>query len=209
MSKRRESQRRETSRPDRGQASERSLYVFTEGKGTEKDYINHWFRKHRNHIRIVIDKFHGSPLRLVENAITQREQDRREEKRSRGQVADEYWVVFDCDEHQDFDEAIKEATANNIRIAVSNPCIELWFILHSRDQTAWIHRHNAQKDSEHLLKCKKRLTRQALEALDEGFDDAKGRALHLDSWHEGNGSPPRSNPSSSVWELVERICDDS
>ncbi len=208
MSKRRQSHRRQTSTPARDQISDRRLYIFTEGQGTEKDYINHWFRKYRSHIRIVIDKFHGSPLRLVEEAIKQRKQDVRDEKQSRGRAADEYWAVFDCDEHQDFDEAIKEAAANNIRIAVSNPCIELWFILHFRDQTAWLHRRDAQKESEQRLKCTKRLTRQALEALDEGFDDAKGRALHLDKWHEGNDSPLRSNPSSSVWELVERICDD-
>ena len=185
--------------------TDRSLYVFTEGKGTETDYLNYWFRKHREHVRVVIDRFHGSPLRLVEKAMSQREQDIRDEKRSRGLVADEYWCMFDRDEHDDFDPAVRAAAANDIKIAYSNPCIELWFILHFRDQTAWIHRHDAQDASEQLLLCKKRLTWQALESLDGSLDDAKHRALQLDNWHSGNGSPQRSNPSSSVWELIERI----
>lgn len=205
MSKQRESQRRRVRKPTRGRQDDRSLYVFVEGKRTERDYVNHWYRKHRDQIRVVIDKFHGSPLRLVEAAIKRRDQDVRDEKRSRGRAADEYWCVFDRDEHQDFDEAIAVAAASGIKVAHSNPCLELWFILHFRDQTAWIHRHDAQDESEQLLRCDKRLTPDALESLDESFADARRRARQLDEWHEGNDSPPRSNPSSGVWGLVERI----
>ncbi len=205
MTQRRESQRRRTGKSTTGPVTDRSLYVFTEGRRTEPDYIKHWFRKHRDRTLVTIDEFHGTPLRLVEEAIKQRQQDLRDEKHSRGSVADEYWCVFDRDEHDEFDDAVKAAEAQNIKIACSNPCIELWFMLHFRYQTAWIHRHDAQDESERLLECKKRLTHQALESLDRSFDDAKRRAQRLDSWHSGNGSPPRSNPSSSVWELVERI----
>ncbi|WP_419554010.1 RloB family protein [Candidatus Poriferisodalis sp.] len=189
----------------RGEASPRQILVFTEGEATEKDYVEHWHGKNRKHVRVTVDKFHGSPRRLVEEAIKRRAQDQYEERRGRGRARDEYWCVFDRDSHDDFDQAIATAASNDIRVAYSNPCIELWFILHFRDQTAWIHRHDSQKESKRLLKCEKRLTRQALESLDGSFDDAKHRALQLDGRHQGNDSPPRSNPSSSVWELVERI----
>lgn len=185
-------------------AHRKQICAFVEGD-TEKDYLEHWHRRFRADVHVAIDKFRGSPLRLVDEAVKQRRHDVREEERGRGRARDEYWCVFDRDDHQDFDDAITAAAANHIRVAHSNPCIELWFILHSRDQSAWVDRQVAQRESKRLLECGKRLTQQALEFLDDNFDDAKSRAVRLDSWHEGNDSPPRSNPSSSVWELVERI----
>lgn len=187
--------------------TERSLYVFTEGRRTEPDYIKHWFRKHRDQVIVTIDDFHGTPLRLVEEAIKQRKQDQRDQRRGRGRARDEYWCVFDRDEHPHLNVAFDAAAANGIYVAFSNPCIELWFLLHFRGGTGCIHRRKAQEDSGRLLKCGKHLSRQALELLDDSFDDAKHRAQQLDSWHSGNGSPQRSNPSSSVWKLIDRISD--
>ncbi|MDE0136893.1 MAG: RloB family protein [Acidimicrobiaceae bacterium] len=204
MKRRRSHRRTVRLQPGRAPADRKQIYVFVEGD-TEKDYLEHWHRRFRADVHVVIDDFRGSPRRLVEEAAKQRKQDVRDERRSRGRVADEYWCVFDRDEHQDFDEAIAVAAASGITVAHSNPCFELWFILHFRDQTAWIHRHDAQDESEGLLRCRKRLTLNALETLDEFFADARRRARQLDEWHEGNDSPLRSNPSSGVWGLVERI----
>lgn len=190
--------------PGRAPADRKQIYVFVEGD-TEKDYLEHWHRRFRADVHVEIDKFRGSPLRLVDEAVKQREQDARDERRNRGRIADEYWCVFDRDEHQDFDEAISVTAASGINVAHSNPCIELWFVLHFRDQTAWIHRHDARDASKRLLRCDKRLTPNALESLDESFVEARHRARQLDEWHEGNDSAPRSNPSSGVWGLVERI----
>jgi len=191
-------------RPGSAPADRKQIYVFVEGD-TERDYLDHWHRRFRDDVHVAIDKCRGSPLRLVSEAVKQRSHDLAEEKRGRGRARDEYWCVFDRDEHQDFNDAITEAATGNVRVAFSNPCLELWFVLHSRDQTAWIHRDDVQRESKRILKCGKNLTSQALESLDGTFDDARRRARQLDLWHEGNGSPPRSNPSSSMWELIERI----
>lgn len=207
MTRRRQSQRRRTGKPSTEPATDRSLYVFTEGRRTEPDYINHWFRKHRDRVLVTIDEFHGTPLRLVEEAVKRQEQDQRDQRRGRGRAHDEYWCVFDHDEHPRLNEAFDTAAANGVHVAFSNPCIELWFLLHFEGGTGSIHRRKAQKDSKRLLKCDKHLSRQALELLDDNFGDAKRRALQLDNWHEGNDSPPRSNPSSSVWELIDQISD--
>jgi hypothetical protein len=58
-----------------------------------------------------------------------------------------------------------------------------------------------------LLGCEKGLSDAALELLGERYDDARARAIGLDAKHAGDGSPPRSNPSSEVWKLVDRIRD--
>ena len=33
---------------------------------------------------------------------------------------------------------VASAGANGIRLAISNPCFELWLILHFQDHTAWL-----------------------------------------------------------------------
>lgn len=120
-------------------------------------------------------------------------------------MADEYWCVFDIDEHHKVDQAIDMAQANEIRLAISSPCIELWFILHFEDQTAHIDRRQAQSKSAAFLHCRKNLSSEALAQLEERFEQAKERARALDRKHELDGSPPRENPSSNIWELVDRI----
>lgn len=92
-----------------------------------------------------------------------------------------------------------------MRIAISNPCIELWFLLHFQDQSAFVERQLVQSLSRRLLGCDKALSEPALESLREGFAGAKQRAIALDAKHKGDGSAPHSNPSSTVWSLVDSI----
>lgn len=184
-----------------------SLLVFAEGKNTEVGYIQHWYRRHREGILVDIADCHGEPLTLVEAAIRARAQEQREEKRGRGKAHDEYWCVFDRDEHPKFDEAVRLAEQEGISLAVSNPCLELWFVLHFEDQTAHVERDVIQRRSSKLLGCDKTLSASALELLtnDDGYTDASRRARRLEQKHEGDGSPQRSNPSSDAYRLVDRI----
>jgi len=88
---------------------------------------------------------------------------------------------------------------------MSNPCIELWFILHYEDQTAHIESAEAQKRSYELTGCRKVLTVSALKHLEAHYVSATKRALALDKKHAGDRNPPRHNPSSEVWRLVDWI----
>ncbi|NRQ39629.1 RloB domain-containing protein [Nonomuraea sp. NN258] len=179
--------------------------AFTEGRKTEPSYLLHWYRLFRDRAIVVIDDFHGGPLQLVEKARDRRENDLRDQRRGRGQAFSEYWCVFDVDEHHGLDQAIDLATKNEIRLAVSNPCIELWFALHFQDQWASLDRTKAQDIAKTLLSCGKTPTAQALEQLVARHDEAEARARALDKKHDGDGSPVRSNPSSDVWRLVAQI----
>ena len=113
--------------------------------------------------------------------------------------------MFDIDEHPSLHEVRTMAADNGINLAVSSPCLELWFLLHYADQTAHIDRHDAQRRSADLLHCEKALTRDALESLEEFYPEARDRARALDSKHAGDGSPPWTNPSSGVWRVVDSI----
>ena len=184
-----------------------SLLVFAEGRNTEVGYLRAWHRQHREGILVDFDDCHGEPFTLVEAAVKARESERREERKGRGRAHDEYWCVFDRDEHPKFDAAVRLAGEQGICLAVSNPCLELWFVWHFEDQTAFVERAVVQRRSRQLLGCDKTLTASALQALaaESRYEDAKHRAALLDAKHEGDGSLPRSNPSSDIHCLVERI----
>jgi hypothetical protein len=144
-------------------------------------------------------------MTLVDHAIVAKREAEREERRAGGVAWDEIWCVFDEDSDPNLNAAIVKAEASGIRLAVSSPCIELWFILHFEDRSAYIDRRAAQSRARELLGCEKALSDNALGVLGDRHDDAKVRAMALDAKHSGDGSPVRSNPSSEVWKLVDRI----
>ncbi len=179
--------------------------MFVEGERTEDGYFKHWGRLYRGKVIVNVHEFNGSPLSLVQRAVAEQKHERREERRRRGQPHDEIWCVFDVDVHPKVAEAVEFAATHNINVAVSNPCFELWLVLHYQDQTAYIERRAVQGLAKSHLKCGKTLSAQALEALTSLYGEAIKRAKVLDAKHEGDGSRPRNNPSSEVWKLVERI----
>jgi len=141
----------------------------------------------------------------VKRAVERGRAEAREEKQHRGRAFDEIWCVFDHDNHPDLNAALGLARNAGIKVAFSNPCIELWFILHFQDQRAWISGPDARRLSRTLLGCSKVLDGQALETLVTRYGDAAERAKALLGMHRANGSPDNENPSSGVWELVESI----
>ncbi|HRW59145.1 MAG TPA: RloB family protein, partial [Defluviicoccus sp.] len=46
---------------------------------------------------------------------------------------DEVWAVFDVDEHPNFHNAVQRCKDNGVGVGRSNPCFELWLILHWED----------------------------------------------------------------------------
>lgn len=181
------------------------LLLYVEGERTEEEYLVYWSQLYRTKIRVTIAPERGVPSTLVDLAIKAKRQAGREARRGRGSAWDDIWCVFDEDAHPGLHDAIARATANDIRLAVSSPCIELWFILHFEDQTGHISRRDAQSRARRLLDCGKGLTDQALVLLGERHDNARDRAISLDAKHANDGSPQRSNPSSEMWKLIDQI----
>lgn len=179
--------------------------MFAEGERTEDGYLVHWRRAYRDTVLVTIGDFHGAPLSLVDRAVDAKRAEARDAARGRGRAHDEVWCIFDRDEHPNIPEALDKAAANGVGVVLSNPCIELWFVLHFADQTAHLERGDAQRLSRELLQCDKVLTGAALAALADQYGDAKQRAQLLDQKHVDDGSPRYSNPSSNMWELVDRI----
>jgi hypothetical protein len=179
--------------------------VFREGLRTEEIYLSAWHRRCRDRVLVTIDPDPAGPLQLVERAIESKRRESADAKRGRGRPHDEIWCVFDRDDHPKVDHAVNLAAEHGIEVAVSNPCIELWFLLHFETMSAFIERGDVQRRASKLLGCGKVLTDAAVEVLLDRYSEARERPRLLDVKHDGDGSAPGSNPSSGVWRLVEAI----
>lgn len=176
------------------------IRVLPEGKVTELAY----FRLIRGtDVRVQFGDTGGyAPMALVKQA--------RRELRNNRRVAqanfDEIWCVFDRDEHPDVSSAIEEARQSGVETAMSNPCFELWLVLHVQEHTKSVHRHIIQRECQRLgLTDGKAIADGAEHRLRGGYARAKQLARKLDEMHERNRSPRGSNPSSGVWRLVDRL----
>lgn len=181
------------------------ILVLCEGKITEPEYFDALRREEHNRlVDVIIDDEGGVPKTIVERAVLLRRQAHREAKRSRDDnlMYDEVWCVFDVDEHPRVADARQQARDNQIRIAVSNPCFELWLLLHFREQNAHIHRRAL---TSLLRKYINQYDKHVpFELLRPGYVEAVKRAKVLQRRGIENGDGG-GNPSTGVYILTERI----
>jgi len=186
----------------------KTLLVFCEGERTEPEYLTALRNEPAVRETAAVDirlapEFAGSvPDTLVRRA-TEALQKADEED---GEI-DEVWCVFDVEwprNHPRLKEAVRDATAAGVRLAISNPCFEIWLTLHFQDQSAWLTTAAAVK-----------LRRTHDKSVDKGLDgklymprrsEAAARAAALKKRHHGNESVfPHDNPSSSMNDLLESV----
>lgn len=127
---------------------------------------------------------------------------RRESSRTTTKSTRKYGAYSTLDEHPLIPEARDQARANGIELAISNPCFELWALLHFQDQRAHIERGKVQHlCRRHMRNYEKQLDYQILRPK---YSDALKRAEDLEKWHDSRGTAG-ANPSTTVYRLVERI----
>lgn len=184
------------------------IYVCTEGKVTERKYLMGYERElgQAASAHFVMGHCESNPYKLIELARRELAQ----QKKSRGNRYDEFWCVFDFDEYfespHELNELVSSARKAGLEAAVSNPCFELWLVLHCRDWTAHVERGDIQRHASQLkLTDRKAIINSAWDALVTCYEQAKQRAQRLDAKHRGDGSPPRTNPSTDVWRLVDCV----
>lgn len=179
----------------------RTIVVFTEGVGSEPDYVNALKRasgvREKTAIDLQVDPRHGVPMTLVEHAV----------ERTRDDEVDECWCVFDVEwpqNHPGLREALALAERHGVRVAVSNPCFELWLILHFADHTAHVSTETAERMSRRLEGREgKRIDG---ERYMEHRATAAARAESLTRRHERDGTTfPDDNPSSSMGALLAAV----
>lgn len=181
------------------------MLVVCEGEVTEPQYFDGFRQTHgANTVRVVVKSPGGDPRALVERAVALRAEAAAEARRSRDAnlAYDEVWCVFDVDEHARADAARRLAAREAVHLAVSNPCFELWLLLHLADHAAHLTAAQAGRlVRKHLPAYDKHLRFQDFAA---GYPDAVRRAESLGRRvaEAGDGD---GNPSTAVHRLTERI----
>ncbi len=194
-------------RSSRSRPQRRIVKLLTEGRLTEVEYFTKWASLYRERLTVDLDDTHGSPMTLVKRAVELVDQRRRAIRRERTNAPfDEIWSVFDCDEHPYVQEAIALAELHQIGVAFSNPCFELWLVLHATDLRRHTERHAVQTMSAVLgFTIGKGLGPDAWPKLLADWEEAESRSLALNDMHSGTGTPAGSNPSTSVAHIVRSL----
>jgi hypothetical protein len=98
---------------------------------------------------------------------------------------------------------MQQARDNGIRIAISNPCFELWILLHFQDQRAHIERgalHHACVS--YLPGYEKEVPFDKIRA---NYPMAVQRANELKKWQKTRGLDFQANPWTEVQDLTELV----
>ena len=170
----------------------RHILIACGGTRTELDYFDGLMRSRPNPtVRVTLLGKGVAPDQLVRIA-----------KRI-GDGYDEMWCVVDTDEF-DIAKAARLADELGVRLAVSNPCFELWLLLHFDD-----HKGVARNYKELLPKLIRHVPgydkcRLDFAQYDGGVAVAVERGERLDP----SGREHGRNPSTGVWKLVREVLPD-
>lgn len=205
MRSNRRNRERRPARSETLRAPRKRILVLCEGQNTEPQYLRGFKQWCRNPlVEIVVHPGHGVPRTLVQRAKGAKLEAEQLAARERDDnlAYDEVWCVFDTDEHPHLDEALGMARDNSIEVALSNPCFELWLLLHFRESPGM----QGRKDVARLLRKHVRDYDKQVTFSDyqPGYTSAVERAQRLEAAARADEEDGR-NPSSGVHRLTESV----
>ena len=186
-------------------AARPSVLICCEGKVTEPSYLKGLKNDLQIHlVRIEVLPAGPNPKTVVDYAVDKK-QEAQHQARRKGDANlkyDEVWCVFDVDSHAHIPDAKQKADAHGIHMAISNPCFELWLLLHFQDQRRYVERHHVQSTCRgHIPGYDKKVP---FDKLSPYYQTALLRAVNLSAWQKDRGCEGE-NPSTAVHKLTERI----
>ena len=185
------------------------IVIACEGANTEPWYFEECVAEYgAGLVRLRVLNETGVPVTVVTAAIEEREKLLTKCRRSPNSFDACFRVcaVFDRDEHPRFEEAIALAAKYKIDVAYSNPCFELWPLLHIENYGGQDGRHGIQR---RLRKAMPKYDHENGARIDfplikNQFHEAYERAKAHGSARVAEGDP-FGCPSTSVSELVLKI----
>ena len=182
------------------------LVLAAEGSNkTEKTYFNE-FNAKQNEFRIIHARGNNTdPVKIVQDAINTAAREEVDYK-----YGDRAAAVFDVDfgKENQIIEAIELANKNSIDVYLSNPCFEVWLLLHYRYSTkSYINNGTAINDlMKHWPRYEKSI--DSFSHLDNLTDTAITNAKKVKEHFlraDGIDDVMRCNSSTDVHELVEML----
>lgn len=172
-----------------------TILIVTEGMKTEPNYFNA-FPVSSLTVRVV------GCGRVTSSLVDEAE-------RLNEQIdADITWCVFDYDDIQDFDKAVKAAKNKGFKVAHSVESFELWYLLHFNYLDAQLKRDEfCKRLSTHIGVEYEKNSRQMYAQLLDRQAYAIKSAKRLEKHHDdlGINQISRRNPSTHVYRLVEEL----
>ncbi|MFN7962807.1 MAG: RloB family protein [Thermoanaerobaculia bacterium] len=163
--------------------------VLCEGRVTERQYLRAW--RSRSKAVLAVESCSGGALTMVRQGIRR--------KREARDSFDRVWCVTDADHlpAEQLREASLLASRGRVELLISNPCFELWALLHFEVCQAHLTVDEAcRRLRTHLPGYDKKLP---FDLLASGYSVAAERARKLDPSGEG------LNPSTTVYRLTEAL----
>ena len=199
--KARKQSKRALKRSEGNKVIRESILLACEGKVTEKLYFESIFSDLKENHQIassslVIAKHkHTNPDGVLQDLLAH----------PNHQDFSHKWIVIDRDEErvnggghtlEQFNKALEQARNMEVQVAYSNPCLEIWFLLHCEYRNTAIDRDELVKKLEDEFGYQKnKLFQQG--SISFAIDNAK-RLLASQ-----NGSPAQNNPSTTVHKLIK------
>ena len=202
--------KRESRRKVRTTPAKPVIIVVCDGAKTEPIYFNNFKSRDKLfHVKVV----HGGKNYhdLIKKGL---------HECSGVESACDVWCVSDVDvdpntpynessKNQQLKEFEEQARKHRFQIVLSNPCFELWYLLHFGYSTSKLPTYKSveQKLSANLINYSK--TKNYFNELSGTLDDAITNAKKLRKHHESIGvndfACVATNPYTDVWRLIEKI----
>lgn len=199
---------------ERGKKTKRiakTILLIFEGKNkTEKLYFNNFKTRNSGVILMFPSTKDTDSLSLVEFAVQCLK-----EFDINIKEGDRVWCIYDTDinpqKQQQLDNARKLAKKFKINIALSNPCFEIWYLLHFKYSTSCFGSNESliQELKEYIPDYDKNIdVFKIVDEIKNNISYATANAMKLNDYHAELGRNLENiecNPSTQVFEVIEYI----
>lgn len=198
----------------------RTMRIFCEGEKTEPNYFRGYLSASADGRRksvVEIQKTEkNTPVQLVEEAI-------KFKKSPEALPGDIFWAVYDRESTVKYSDALhakafEAASAEGIKLAITNVCFEYWILLHFINTTAPYSSFDDLKKksalrSEFLKATGVEYVKSVASIFDlvrDGLEDARARALRVNAASIASADPKKCrpyqmNPYVGVTDLLAEI----
>lgn len=194
-------------------STKKFFHLFFNGEVAEPQYFE-GFNNLPSNFRIKLHRIakdkSEAPWQLIDRAIKVKS-DLESKDEFNSKDGDEAWCIFDVDDYlkqspKKFNEAIKKAEKNRIKLGWSNQCFEIWFLLHFEYCESVISRKDYDQKLRKYFKkeCEGFIYQKNCDVFDElsGLQEkAIKNAEKLFKSHPNL----QDNPSTKVFEIVKNL----
>lgn len=177
-----------------------TVLIVCEGRRTEPNYFEDMRKAlhlKTTEVRVLKGKGTGGAEQLVRKA----------KRAKREEDFDDVWCVFGCDQCANFDDAVGLCASKRdaVGAAASNPCVELWFLLHFEYTSAPLSTREVQRRLAAHIPGYDKSSTPVYSLLEDRQPAAIANAERLRSYHSDAGNKETETPSTRMHVLVQSL----